>query len=145
MNTLSFTVLGTPKAQPRPRFSRNGHAYDPGSADEWKDAVANAATRALILAQPQIKEAIQTPVALRLEFYMPRPKSHFRKGEIRVIYQTEKGFSHVIKPDLDNLEKAVMDALTTAGIWKDDSQVCSKKSAKFYANGDPGCAVTITY
>ncbi|MCL2139963.1 MAG: RusA family crossover junction endodeoxyribonuclease [Treponema sp.] len=39
------------------------------------------------------------------------------------------------KPDLDNLLKAVMDALTAAGAWKDDAQVRSIKASKHYACG----------
>ena len=42
----------------------------------------------------------------------------------------------ISKPDLDNLEKAVMDALTTAGVWCDDAQVVEKHSAKVYGKID---------
>ena len=35
---------------------------------------------------------------------------------------------HTKKPDIDNVEKAVLDALTTAGAWHDDNQVCLKWS-----------------
>lgn len=40
------------------------------------------------------------------------------------------------KPDLDNLEKAVMDALTTAKWWTDDSIVVDKRSVKVWGDAD---------
>ena len=45
---------------------------------------------------------------------------------------------HTVKPDIDNLVKAVMDALTTAGWWIDDTQVWSLSTSKQYAaKGEP--------
>ena len=37
------------------------------------------------------------------------------------------------KPDVDNLLKAVMDALTDDGWWHDDSLVCAVVALKSYA------------
>jgi Holliday junction resolvase RusA-like endonuclease len=56
-----------------------------------------------------------------MQFFFTRPKSHF----------TSKGapnprapVSHTKRPDIDNLVKAVMDAVTdTELFWFDDSQV----------------------
>jgi Holliday junction resolvase RusA-like endonuclease len=42
---------------------------------------------------------------------------------------------HLCKPDLDNLLKSTMDALTEAGAWKDDCQVCQVADEKRYATG----------
>ncbi len=42
---------------------------------------------------------------------------------------------HAQKPDRDNLDKAVMDALKGLA-WNDDSQVCAGKIEKFIAAGD---------
>ena len=49
-------------------------------------------------------------------------------------------FYHTKRPDLDNLEKAVMDALTKAKWWEDDSQVCVKITKKRYM-GKPGVEI----
>jgi len=74
----------------------------------------------LMTPRPQIKG----PVFLSLTFVMPRPKSN-------------KNQFHTVRPDLDNLAKAAMDALTDAGAWRDDSQVCSLNLVKIYADELP--------
>jgi Holliday junction resolvase RusA-like endonuclease len=52
---------------------------------------------------------------------------------------------HCKKPDLDNLIKAVTDAITdTQRIWLDDSQVCFISATKSYALQAVGCAVKIS-
>jgi crossover junction endodeoxyribonuclease RusA len=65
------------------------------------------------------------PLEMNLTFVMPRPKRLKLGG--REPYDR--------KPDLDNMEKAVMDALNER-IYVDDSQVCSKTSKKWYAASD---------
>ncbi len=37
------------------------------------------------------------------------------------------------KPDTDNLEKLLKDIMTKLGFWKDDAQVASEITEKFYA------------
>lgn len=49
---------------------------------------------------------------------------------------------HIKKPDRDNLDKAVLDALT--GIfWHDDCQVCSGTIEKQIADGDSKSGVEV--
>ena len=50
------------------------------------------------------------------------------------------------RKDVDNLFKSLADALTTAGIWKDDSQVVWLDAKKMIASGDeqPHVLVRIT-
>ena len=38
------------------------------------------------------------------------------------------------KPDTDNLEKMLKDCMTELGFWKDDAQVASEITEKFWAN-----------
>lgn len=37
------------------------------------------------------------------------------------------------KPDTDNLQKLLKDCMTDVGFWKDDAQVCSEITEKFWA------------
>jgi Holliday junction resolvase RusA-like endonuclease len=124
----SLFVNGIPKAQPRPRMAAGGHAYNPPSADAWKETV-RAAFNAFR------KPPLTNPVCLRVSFFLPRPKA--LKGEAAC--------PHVKKPDVDNLLKAVMDAMTGAGVWKDDALVYVTEAGKWYAagGGKTGARVTV--
>jgi Holliday junction resolvase RusA-like endonuclease len=68
----------------------------------------------------------QGPVEVRLEFIFER------SGKSSNTLQYAETF-HTKKPDIDNLEKAVLDALTKAGAWQDDAYVASIHSIKRYA------------
>lgn len=130
-------VDGVPKGQPRPRaFAFHGKArvYDPGTAEGWKSSVAFAA-KPFLPASP-----IDCPVRLWIQFNMPRPKSHLRKdGSLK----PSAPLNFTAKPDADNLAKAVMDALTTIGFWKDDAQITTLTAVKSYAIGKPGASIQI--
>lgn len=76
-------------------------------------------------------------VRLTLEFVMPRLKS-MRPG-VPVPYHTKK-------PDLSKLWRCVEDAITDAGLWRDDSQICEcGPPIKRYAEEgeSPGCMIII--
>lgn len=49
------------------------------------------------------------------------------------------------KPDIDKLARAVLDAIGSAGMWRDDSQVVALSAYKRIAMLDetPGCRITI--
>ena len=127
---ISFDVRGIPKAQPRPRAARRGrfvHVYNPDTADAWKRAVSVTANRHAPAAP------LEGPVHLQLHFRLPAPK------RCKVTQQP-----HAHKPDLDNLAKAVMDALTQCGFWIDDGQVCRITASKeTHAVLSPGCHIQV--
>jgi Holliday junction resolvase RusA-like endonuclease len=121
----SVFVEGEPTAQPRPRKGRYGNFYNPGTADGWKEAV-----QAAFLADR--KPVIQGPVRLRVNFFFYR--STLLSGE---------AVPHTAKPDIDNLKKAVMDALTEIQIWKDDSQVYADPGEKYWTPGKSGALILV--
>ena len=136
--TITFFAPGIPKPQPRPRaFARNGMArvYDPGTAEGWKSAIAVAAKEVL----PD--KPLAGPIGLRIVFLLPRPKSHYRANGN--LLDKCRAFCHAQKPDLDNLAKAVMDCLSTIGMWKDDAQVARLDIMKWWDSSDQ-CGATIT-
>lgn len=122
---ISFFAQGEPKGQPRPRaFAKKmgakfvARVYDARTAEGWKSLVAEAARAHL----PQ--SPITEPISLLLSFVMPRPKKHYRTGKRSSELRDDAPTWHVGTPDSDNLAKAVMDALSQIGMWKDDGQVC---------------------
>jgi Holliday junction resolvase RusA-like endonuclease len=148
---VRFFVQGEPKAQPRHQttalMDRHGkpivdstgrpvlRQYTPDSADAWKQAVQ-------VDGHPHRPEhAIATPVGLKIAFFMPRPKRLMRKSD------PDYPLEHPVRPDLDNLEKAVMDAMTDAGWWTDDCLVVAKQSSKQYhaKTGKPGAMIELTW
>jgi Holliday junction resolvase RusA-like endonuclease len=121
-------VNGVPKAQPRPRMTASGHVYNPSSADAWKEQVKASFYSCR-------RPTITAPVRLRVSFFLPRPKGMKTAGEYAV--------PHGKKPDVDNLLKAVMDAMTDAGVWKDDALVYATEVSKWYANRKTGAQIII--
>ena len=135
---IDFFVHGVPKAQPRVKaFVRGGHAgvYTPDSAESWKQAVRLEATT------NAPESLLAHPVRVELDFFLPRPKAHLKRdGSLKA----NQPIWHCKKPDLDNLIKAVTDAITdTQRIWLDDSQICTVSATKTYALNASGCSVRI--
>lgn len=136
---VSFFAPGIPKGQPRPRaFARKmgnkfvARVYEAGTAEHWKSQVAMAWKEAGC----PVMEARACRVELQFRF--PRPKAHYTKKGLR----PEAPTHHTAKPDCDNAAKAVLDALTQIGAWKDDSHVAVLLIQKLYHEA-PGCAITI--
>ncbi len=82
-----------------------------------------------------------------VEYLLPRPRYHFRTG--RYADQLRPGWvsaSHTTKPDLDNLNKALLDSIVRGGGIEDDRFIVELKSRKRYANpGEPpGAFVTVS-
>ena len=139
MESISLVVCGDPVAQGRPRFSTHGDfplAYDPAKSRDYKDYIKLAASQ-----QMQGKLPLDGALALSLCVFRPIPKFFSRKKAVLA----EKGeILPITRPDLDNYEKGIIDALK--GIcWKDDSQICKHKEpfGKYYSTR-PRIEVIIT-
>ena len=123
----SFTVPGLPKAQPRPRMTRTGHVFTSPSADMWKASIAmcGASLSGMM---------IDKPVSLSVDMTFPPPK-HGHKHRLQLL--------HTSRPDVDNLLKAIMDAMTGMQIWLDDSFVSKVEATKRYGD-QPGAVISIS-
>jgi Holliday junction resolvase RusA-like endonuclease len=71
---------------------------------------------------------------------MPRPKSHYNRHGLKLDAPT----FHTGKPDRDNVEKGILDALTALGMWEDDGQVCQGSVDKIYGER-PGAVIVIQH
>ncbi|MBE5775284.1 MAG: RusA family crossover junction endodeoxyribonuclease [Clostridiales bacterium] len=76
------------------------------------------------LAAHQLPAPLDGGVRLIVKWLFPLPAdgSH-HSGEYKLT-----------KPDTDNLQKALKDTMTRLGFWKDDAQVCSEVSEKFWSD-----------
>lgn len=137
---MQFRVLGIPKAQPRARaFARKmggkfvARVYDAGTAESWKSMVVTCGNAV----RPQVP--LEGPLRVDITFLMPRP-ARLRKKKSppgRIWFAS--------KPDRDNLDKAVLDAMTQTGWWIDDAQVVSGMVQKVYCAVDeaPGAIIAV--
>lgn len=103
-----------PIACPRPRVTRQGRTYYPMKYKTW---IKDMRER---LADMEIPDGA---LHIELTFLVKRPKA-MRKPEDRVL--------HSKRPDLDNMIKAVLDALPI----EDDARVVSISAKKYYAAKD---------
>jgi Holliday junction resolvase RusA-like endonuclease len=141
---IIFFAPCIPKGQPRVKACRRGaftRVYTPDTADDFKGNIMLAALAAITgLPRPIFGEG---PVRVDWECVFPRPKAHFTaKGQIKA---TSPSW-HTQTPDRDNLDKAILDALTGVKMWRDDRQACSGMLIKRWAAlGEPsGVQITIT-
>lgn len=142
---IIFFVPGLPAPQGSKRAVRfpNGHVGMIESSKRvkpWRNDVAAAAMEARARQHwPTTLYGFSVKIAA-LVFAMPRPGSHLRKaGELaKGAPATPRG-----KPDVDKLERAVLDALTGI-LWQDDSQVVSICEAhKVFTRDTPGVFVRL--
>lgn len=127
---IEFFVPGIPVAKGRPRVCRRSNGsigtYTPDKTVVWEETIKYYAMKVRPV------KPIDGPIKLTLEFRMPKSKSADR----------QRRQHPTTKPDLDNLEKAVMDALNGI-MWTDDAQIFSKSSKKEYSQDLSNCGVSI--
>lgn len=127
MTIVLFTVRGEPIPQGSARaFVRGGRPIvtsDNPRLSAWRDAIAAEAAQAMT--GPMVLGA----VAVRVSFYLPRPKGHYGK---RGLLPSAPRY-HVTKPDVDKLIRAVLDGITGI-VVKDDSQVIYVEGHKSYGD-----------
>ena len=119
---IKFSVVGEPVAQPRHRATKMGgkvRMYLPKDhpVQDWKMRISECVFS-------DTRDPLVGPLSLELNFVFTRPKTVKRKGWKDT------------KPDLDNVIKACMDALTNANVWEDDKQVCELTARKRWAEPD---------
>ena len=121
---LFFVVLYCkPVAMGRPRFNMmTRRTYLPHKTKEALKEISGHIKKQIkkdkIAKIPKPKS-----VFVELVFVHSRPKSH-KKTQNRCPKPT--------RPDIDNLIKTYLDAITKSGLWEDDSQVTSLKCQDLY-------------
>lgn len=81
------------------------------------------------------------PMRVECTFWLPRPGNQYRAD--RALKATAPWWpTNRRTGDLDHYIRALLDALTQAGIWGDDSQVVQVTAEKSYGPPSLWCAVT---
>jgi len=112
-------------------MTRSGHAYTPKRTADYEKAIADHY-------KAEGGELFVGPIEVKLIFQMPVPKGFPKK----VHKQIEDGtLKHTKKPDIDNLAKAVLDALNEVA-FSDDSHITKLTLVKRYSFF-PGTTMTI--
>jgi Holliday junction resolvase RusA-like endonuclease len=121
---LVMTIIPKPKERPRATII-GGHAriFTPKTTEAYEDAIRAAWIRA------NGEKPEEGPLRARIYFGLPIPKSETKANKLLMLHR--KKFP-TKKPDLDNLAKAVLDALNGVA-YKDDCQIVTMLSKKSYS------------
>ena len=138
---MNFFIAGTPKPQGRPRaFSRGGFSKVYSPMTEWKEKVQYHSEKQIELSKFFQNEALE----VELKYYFKHPKSHYRTGKNAGLLKDWARTEKVTKrPDLDNLNKAILDAMQTAKLINDDSYIVKLTSSKEYSTEREGVWIII--
>lgn len=138
MTYLSVFVAGKPAPQGSKRYL--GVKGGKGITVESSKNVApwRADVRDAVQAEAEALVAFKSGEAVHVElmFVMPRPSSTPKRSTPPAVK----------RPDVDKLARAVLDALSSAGLWVDDSQVtCLVATKRLAQPGErSGCHIRVT-
>ena len=127
---VTFTIPGKPFAKQRPRFSRrSGRAFTPQETVSFERTVGQ-------IAMPHFPEPLTGPVKLTIVATFEPPASWSKKKTAEHLNRP-----HTQRPDLDNIQKAILDGLNRIA-FADDGQVADIQTIKMW--GHPaGTVVTV--
>lgn len=133
---ITIEIPGKPIAKKRPKFSTRGKFVRAYNDQETEESLF------LHHVGEQVSKILEGPLAIVLHFHMPRPKGHFGTGRNAGKLKAKAPEHHTSKPDVDNLEKFVLDCLNGVA-WNDDAQIVSSTKRKFYTEGKPKTEIII--
>lgn len=131
--TLYFVVHGVPAPQGSKTRTRYGMREDNPRTEPWRNAVAAAASKAM-LGQPPLTG----PVRMTAVFRFPRPRSHYRTGRHAGQLRPSAPVHHGQSPDLDKLCRAIFDAISGIAI-RDDALIAELVCVKRW--GEPSAMI----
>lgn len=136
MDSITWTSIGDPAPQGSKNLFRGYLVESNKRLPAWRETLINDIIKAAD------GRSFTNGVVIQLVFRFHRIKSHYNtKGSLKPkapLYKTTK-------PDIDKLCRAVLDAITLAGVIKDDALCHTLESQKIYCNeGEhPGVTGTI--
>ncbi len=122
---MEFIVEGEPQGKARPRFSRrSGTVYTPAKTAKYEKQI-----KAAFLAAGGEMFPIDNYVSVMINAYFSIPKSYMKGKRLACKHNINRPAK---KPDVDNILKAVLDALNGMA-YKDDKQVIEVTCGKWYS------------
>lgn len=131
------TIAVEPRGAGRPRFSKTGHTYTPSTTREYVKLIREHA----------IDHFHDAPRLCALNVLIVASFSRPKSGK------NKKASFHTRRPDVDNVAKAVLDALSPleirghtvfGGVWLDDSQIVSLHTVKRWCDVDQTPNISIS-
>ena len=122
---MKFIIKGIPPKKDRPRFTRQGRAYNTNGTIEGEARVRFAFS----YPSPQMNP-IESACKVVINAYYTPPKSWSQKKAL-----SQLGQYKITKPDADNVIKAILDGLNGLA-YKDDNLVAVVECCKRYAIED---------
>lgn len=126
---MTLIIPGKPHSQPRHRHStRNGKTITYNTNTDQK-----AYVKAYITAQIRqnygfkFKPFADVPLKVGFQFVYKLPKSKRKLAKT-----TNNNIPHTVKPDIDNLQKFYLDAMSSI-VYVDDNLVYCVEAAKYYS------------
>lgn len=131
---IRLIVIGKPAPQGSKRHLGNGIMVEQSkNVKPWREAVRSEAVRVMDGQPP-----IMTGVRVDMVFTAARPKHHYRTGANAHLLRDNAPPRPAVAPDLSKLARSTEDALTDAGVWRDDCLVVEYgRLAKVWAGEDP--------
>lgn len=121
---LTFDVLAHPAPQGSKKHVGHGVMVEVSKyLQPWRKSVDAAAREAIEKAKDPTIFPLQGPCVLTATFFIDRPLSHYRSGPYKHMLRDNAPPYPARRPDLDKLLRSTMDAMTTAGVWRDDGLV----------------------
>ena len=124
MKELFIKTVPIPKG--RPRFY-GGHAVTPEKTRKYEKLIRDSWEHGIVEGKN---------IMVDIEFRIPIPQSYSKKKKAELEWTP-----HNKKPDLDNLVKAVLDALNGVA-FEDDSLISDINASKTYAE-EPGVYIMV--
>ncbi len=131
---ISFTVHGDPVGKGRPRITTRGgfvRSYTPDKTRDYECLVADIAHREMM--NHGLMPTYDS-VRVEIDAHFAIPKSYSKKKHEQAICDEIKP---MVKPDIDNIAKAILDAMNKT-IYIDDKQVVELDVRKFYTDEKEG-------
>jgi len=116
---INITIPGQPVAKGRPRVTSKGFSYTPEKTKGYENLVK------MCWRESGLASLGNKPLSVEIQLYFSVPKTKLPK-------YSKHGLKHIVKPDLDNCAKTILDALNGLA-YDDDSQVVKLIIEKQYS------------